>query len=134
MNRKRLISTFIILATFFCILFIFRSINKVTFKLDTDKKAVSKIIIKSSKNNNDILVSNKNEITKIINYLNSIDYNKKTTDLKIKYDYCIFIVRGENNIATYLEVSNEYIMVHGMLYNSNDNIVSEIETIYNNYK
>lgn len=134
MNRKGLIAIFIMLATFFCVFFIFNSINKVTFKLDTDKKDVSVIIIKSSKNSKDILISNKNQINKIINYLNSIDYDKQTLDLKIKYEYAIFIAKGKNNIATYLEISKEYIKVNGVFYNSNDNIVSEIESIYNDYK
>lgn len=134
MNRKGLISILIIIATFFCVFFIFNSINKVTFKLDTDKKDVSVIIIKSSENSKDILISNKNKINKIINYLNSINYHKQTFDSKIKYEYAIFIVRGENNMATYLEISKEYIMVKGVFYNSNDNIVSEIGSIYNDYK
>ena len=37
-------------------------------------------------------------------------------------------------MATYLEISREYIMVKDVFYNSNDNIVSEIERVYNGCK
>ena len=80
MNRKKLISILIIIVTFVCVFSIFKSINKVTFKLDTDKKDVTEIIIKSSKNSKVNLIVNKNQINKIINNLNSIDYDKQTLD------------------------------------------------------
>jgi len=37
-------------------------------------------------------------------------------------------------LATYLEISKEYIMVKDVFYNINDNLISEIETIYNDCK
>ena len=134
MNRKVLISILVIIATFFYIFFVFPSINKVTFKLDTDKKNITEILIKSSKNSKVNLISNKNQINNIINNLNSIDYDKQTLDSKIKYEYAIFIVKGENNMATYLEISKEYIMVKDVFYNINDNVFCEIERVYNDCK
>lgn len=134
MKRSKIIWIIIILLIFSVFYLFFNSKNNVKFKLDTDKKNVSSIIIKSSKDNEAKYISNKNEINKIINYLNSLDYVEQTSNIKTEYDYFIKIVKKQNNSATYLEISDEYIMVRGIFYKSSSKIISDIEKIYESLK
>ncbi|MDF2880495.1 MAG: hypothetical protein K0R54_1052 [Clostridiaceae bacterium] len=90
-----------------------------------------------NKDNKPKSLHKKEDINKLINFLNTFDYKEypKTIDKKTKpYDYRLLLCKEPNNLATNIEFSDQYIRVNtgksSKIYNGNSDINSYFEKMY----
>ena len=134
MHQKRALYSVILVLLIVTCAIVFHFMRVPKFKLEENNKQVQSIIMKSFDSKESKSIIQRQEIRKVINKLNSIDFAKIPAVTSEETDFSLILNRGNNNLGTYINFGDSYIKIGNTYYKSEKEIIDYLSSLYKEIK